>query len=34
LLTIWALKLFIFIGLPILLIVWLVKRSKSGDNPA
>jgi hypothetical protein len=34
LLTIWALKLFIFIGLPILLIVWLVKRSRSGDNPA
>lgn len=34
LLTIMALKLFIFIVLPIALIVWLVKKMKRGDNHA
>ncbi len=35
LLTIMAFKLFVFIVLPIVLVVWLVKRmSRSGDNGA
>jgi hypothetical protein len=34
LLTIWALKLFIFIGLPIVLIFWLFRKMKEAGNDA
>jgi type IV secretory pathway VirB3-like protein len=35
LLTIIALKLFIFIVLPVLIVVWLIRKlTRSGDSPA
>ncbi len=34
LLTIWALKIFVFIVLPIMLVIWLVRRMNgSSDRP-
>jgi hypothetical protein len=34
LLTIWALKIFVIVVLPIMLVIWLIKRMKgSSDTP-
>ena len=32
LLTIWALKLFVFIVLPVAVVIWLARRLTRGDN--